>query len=656
MSTPTLTMKLSGDSLMLPQLKLKQLEAKLALDVSWNEPFTIDLTVSDLEAGENLIKQVTLHSSGYLKDHTAELFASHELADLSLALAGGYDNEQWQGTLNQLQLDSTDMGVWKIENPVLFNADAKAAKLNMLCLHHEESQLCANGIWDINNTNTGGKVTLTGFPLNALSAWLPETLTGIGGMFSLVADASMHEQLQAHVKADITPGEIRYATIKKEGSLSHEGMKLDLQLENNGLDANVWLSVNSNSISGTLQSPDLLSKNGEHSPILDGKVQIKAQNFELVETLIPDIKDLDASINSDFQIQGTLAKPEINGKGTLNINKILIPVAGLELSDTHLNILAHNSNVTLKGRFNTPKGSMNIDGKALIDAEKNYPISATLKANNFRLVNLPRMQIYLDSDLLLEKKQNLTQLTGTITVPRAEVLLRDLPTGATTVSPDVVIVQEKQEEEEEEGEKSPLHMNLKVSLGKKVHFAGLGVNAFIEGQVQLTAKPDEQMLGSGEFRIKEGSYRAYGQDLEIKTGVLSFPSGPLTKPGINLRATRTIGDIEVGIYAIGPAAKPRITTFSRPLMSESQTISYLLTGSAPSSGSGGAKLSIGRQINNKLSVSIGTDTKTGDSEFIARYRLSRRFSVQTTTGTSTNAADIFYTMEMGGKKTKEEKE
>ncbi len=224
-----------------------------------------------------------------------------------------------------------------------------------------------------------------------------------------------------------------------------------------------------------------------------------------------------------------------------------------------------------------------------------------------------------------------------------EVLLRELPQGGKTVSPDVLIIQEI----EEEKKKAPLQMKLKVTLGDDVHFAGLGVNAFIDGQLSITAEPEEQVMGSGAFNIKQGSYRAYSQDLEIETGVISFPGGPLSQPGVNLRATRTVGDIVVGISAIGPASKPRLTTFSNPPMSESQVISYLLTGSASNGTGSGAKLSVGRQINNKLSVAVGTDVTTGESEFITRYRLNRKIHVQTTTSKNSNAVDVFYTMELG---------
>ncbi len=643
MTEPQLTAKLSGMSIAILQAEIEDIQLKTDLDLSWKEPFAIDLTVNNLKSGENLIPKITLKSNGEITKHNVDLYASHELATLSLAMQGGYEKEQWQGTLSSLILDSKDMGTWQTHNNTKIVAGAQSATLEQLCLTREESDLCLSGTWDAESKNTGGTASLTAFPLNWLSAWLPETIEDLGGAFSFDAKASMQEKLQATVQAKITPGEVKYITLKDRGTLAHEGMKLDIQVADDGVDANLWLSLESNIVSGKLQSPDLLRKNTEKSPTLDGKIKIDAKNFAIAETLVEDIENLKAQIDTDFTIKGTLAQPVVNGAGKLHINNILIPIAGLELTDTSLDILADNSKLKINGIFNSGKGSMALDGTALLDAEKNYPALLTLKGENFRLVNLPEIQVYLSSDLTLEKKTNLNLLSGTIEIPKADILLRNLPQGTVTASPDIVIVQEQKEETET---KSPMQMDLKVRLGKKVYFAGFGVNAFIDGQLTVTAEPEEQMLGSGEFHIRQGSYRAYGQDLEIENGVISFPGGPLTQPGINLRATRSVGDVVAGISVIGSAKRPRITTFSRPPMSESQTLSYIITGASPSTG--GAKLSVGRQINNKLSVSVGTDTKTGDSQFVARYRLSRKINVETTTGTSSNAADIFYTTEFGG--------
>lgn len=650
MTKPKATLTLAASSLTFQEISLERLQADASVDLSWASPFSIKLSGSNLQSGENLVRQLGLEAQGTMEDHTAQLQVNHDFADLSLSLQGGYlqEKEQWQGKLKQLDISSSDLGQWRLADRTNISAGAKAAALDTLCLTRQDTDICINGSWDADNTNTGGTVEISEFPLDYLAPWYPEALTELSGVFSLTASASMKEQLQADVRAEISPGSIGYRTMKDEGNLPHEGVKLNLHVAENAVDADLLLSIDSNTIKAKLNSPDLLKTDMGSKAKIAGNLRIDAKKFDLVEALVPDIEGLDVAINSDFKIQGTLGQPLINGAGKVHLAHILIPVAGLELADSEFDIKADNKKLRLNGVLHSPEGSLAVDGGATLDSAQNWPARFTIKGDNFRLVNLPEIQVFLTSNLLLEKKKDLTRLTGTVTIPRADVLLRELPEGSETVSPDVVIIQKAEKEEDT----SPVQMDLKVTLGDAVHFAGLGVNAFIEGQLSITAEPEEQMIGSGEFHIKEGSYRAYGQDLEILTGVISFPGGPLTQPGINLRAIRQIGEITAGIYAIGPAAKPRITTLSDPPMSESNVISYLLTGSSSNDPSTGAKFSIGRQINNKLSVSVGADVKTGEREFITRYRLNRKIHIQTTTATNSNAADVFYTVELGQKKKK----
>lgn len=652
MTQPKIDLQLSGSALAFSGVSLEQIKSDANLDLSWAAPFSVNLRATNLTSEDNLIAQLGMQAKGTREEHVIHLTASHAMADIAVAFKGGYLDEKWQGLLDTFDIESTDLGTWQLEKPSKLAASAIAANIEDSCLKREDADLCVTGSWDVENTTTGGGVELNGFSLAWLSPWFPETLEDLSGTVSLKAAATMQDKLQADVNAEISPGIIDYGTLKKEGQLSHEGMKLNLHIADDALETDFLISVDSNTISGNLHSPDLFKPDGANKATLDGNLLIDAKKFDLLETLIPDVQDLDAVIAADFKVQGTLEQPDINGTGKLNISHILIPVAGLELSDTSIDILADNKDLKLNGIFNSPKGSLALDGYALLDSSQNWPARFTLKGDNFRLVNLPEIQIFLSSDLLLKKEADLISLTGEATIPNAEVLLRDLPQGTVTASSDVVIVQEMQEEEQT----SPLKMHLKVTLGKDVHFAGFGVNAFIDGQLTIQSEPGERMLGSGALHIKQGSYRAYGQDLDIETGVISFPGGPLSQPGINLRAAKTEGDIVAGIYAIGPASKPRLTTFSNPPMPESNVISYLLTGASPDNVGKGAKLSIGRQINNKLSVAVETNVKTGDSEFIARYRLNRKIHVQTTTGANSNAADIFYTIELAEKEDQEAKE
>jgi translocation and assembly module TamB len=649
--SPQVTLQLSGSSIGVRDLNLEKLQADAAIDLSWKEPFRLKVTGTNLKSGENLIQHARIQGGGTREQHTLHLLASHDMADISLDLNGGYHKEQWQGTLDQFDITSTDLGTWNLQNPTKISANTTAAEIDTMCLSREDSALCVNGSWDAENNNTKGDMQISKVPLTWLSPRFPDTLQNLTGLFSAKASAIIKEKLQADLTAEITPGTITYLTDKSKGSLPHEGMKVNLHVIDTSLDADVLLSIDSNTIRATLNSPDLLKSTERGNAKLDGKLIVDAKQFGLVEALVPAVQNLKAAIDINLKIEGTLNQPDINGKGKITIPYVFIPAAGLELKGTTMDILARNTELSLNMKFNSLGGFMELDGKAILDSSQNWPVRFTLKGDNFRLVNLPETRVFLSSDLLLEKQDDILSLTGEASIPKAEVLLRELPQGSQTASPDMVIIQEKKKKETI----SPLHIKLKVTLGDDVHFAGLGLNAFIDGQLSILSEPGEQVLGSGAFQIKQGSFRAYGQDLEIETGVISFPGGPLSQPGINLRATRSIGDIVAGIYAIGPAGKPRLTTFSTPPMSESQVISYLLTGSAPGEVGKGAKLSIGRQINNKLSVSVTTDVKTGESELVTRYRLSRKVHIQTTTSTNGNAADIFYTMEFGGEKKNKEK-
>ncbi len=644
MTAPLLNIDLSGEKIHYSHFLLEQIDAKATVDLSWEDPFSLDIAAAKLQYKENQVKALSIHADGNREKHTILLKLDHEMADMNFTLNGVYSADTWQGLIENVTATSTDFGTWQSHKAATISVDSASASLDTFCLTRENADFCLKGAWDGESGSSQGDMQIDEIPLAWLAPWFPETLEGLTGHFSAEATASFHNTLKADVVAHITPGSIQYTTKTQAIELPHEGADLNLKIMDDALSADFLLSVDSNIIKATVQSPDLLQKDIGGDARLNAKIFMDAGKFDLIEALAPDVEDIDGSIDLNFTLLGTLANPEINGKGQINIAHMLIPMAGLDLADTTLDVLADGRELTLKGAFTSPGGEMELNGHIDLnrDQNKNMLARASLKADNFRLIHLPQTQVFLSSDILFEKKDGLMSLTGEASIPKADILLRELPPGSQSVSSDMVIIQEKKKEDP----KAPFQMLLKITLGEDVHFAGFGLNAFVDGQLTLLSEPEEQIKGSGALHIKQGSFRAYGQDLAIETGVISFPGGPLSQPGINLRATRTVGDVVAGIFAIGPARKPRITTFSNPPMSESHVISYLLTGAAPDDAGKGAMLSIGRQINNKLSVAVDTDVKTGDSEFITRYRLNRNIHVETTTGSDRNAVDIFYTIEL----------
>ncbi len=641
MKEPHMSVKLAGSSLQYNKLTLEQIAADAAIDLSWGQPFMLDIQATQLKAGDTLIKSISAKGEGTREKNSIHIEANHELADITIALKGAYQKDKWQGLLDTLNIASKDFGTWTSKKSSKITASATAASIDTLCLNRENADLCIEGTWDAKKKQSSGDLKILDVPLEWLSNWFPDTIKSLGGSFSATGSATMQETLQAKLDAHITPGKIVYQTSTNEGSFPHEGMKLTLNTQDGAMYADFHVSVDSNVVSGNIQSPNLLQKNIGGKAKLDGKLFVDAKNFDLVEALVPEVQNLGGVVGIDFTILGTVEDPDINGKGDIKIANILIPMAGIDFSDINLDILAKNKEISLNGKLVSPDGELTVNGNATLDKSQGWPVLVSLKGNNFRMINLPEIKVFLSPDIIFKKTNDHMSLTGELTIPKAAVLLRELPKGTQTLSPDIVIIQDKKTEEV----KSPFNISVKIALGDNVHFAGFGLNAYIDGQLSILSDPGKQVMGSGSFSIKQGSFRAYGQNLDIETGVISFPGGPISQPGINLRATRTVGDITAGIFAIGPARKPRLTTFSNPPMSESNVISYILTGSAGNDVGKGGMLSIGRQINNKLSVSIGTDVKSGESEFITRYRLSRKISIQTTTGTSSNAVDVFYTFE-----------
>ncbi len=588
---------------------------------------------------------VQLISHGSLMDHLIDIdIHAPTLADLSLALHGRYQttNDRWQATVHGLRLSTQELGIWQNREEADLHIGKTAAELSQLCINHDGAALCLQGNWDKEGKTTTGNISLKDFSLHWLSPWFPQHLDDLQGMLSIEAKALQKEKLNASVVGKITPGTIHYSTPQKQGILDHQGAAFSLELEGQEVQSSLFVSVDSNRIEAELHSPDMLNSDQNHSPTLAGTIHVDAPNFTLAKSLVDEIERLQAKLEADFSVSGKLFEPNINGQGTFTIADLFIPAIGCELQESSFALVASKDTISTTGNVNGVVGFMTLDGNLLLNKEKRYPAELTLHAENFKLINLPEIQIFLNSDLSYKSRKDINLLSGTLEIPQAEVLLKTLPQGTESVSPDIVISNTEKKEEP----KSPVAMALQIILGKEVFFAGFGANGFIDGKLHITAKPDEQMLGSGEFHIREGSYRAYGQDLDIENGVISFPGGPLSQPGISFRASKTIGDVVAGLAIIGPATKPQITPYSRPPMPKSQILSYLLTGSPP--GAGGARLSVGRQINNKLSVAIATDTKTGEKEFISRYRLNRKIHVEASTGSGRNGAEIVYSTEFGG--------
>ncbi len=646
---PRIIADIEAKKLKLPDLLIGQMQSRLDVDLSWKKPSRLTLSGGDISAAGEKVARLKLNADGTLEKHRATLTADHALGKLNLAAAGGYRKDRWRGKVSRLDLDSKDFGDWALSKPVSIDAGAKQARVQDFCLVRGRGKLCADGQWAA--ASKGGKATLHASDLQLawLQHWLPvgiESLTGALNANGKVRFGETARSLIADLNADITPGKLAYALDKGAGEVGHEGGRMKLKVDRGRVDADLSLSVAKNTVKLKLNAPKLLAGGDMLKTPVSGRVRLDASHFEIVRALAPDIETLDAAIDTDLTVHGSLGKPLLKGGGKIDLRRLSVPVVGVELENSKIDIRAQGQKLVFDGKLRSSKGELKLSGDALLDADKHWPLKLALKGERFRIVNLPDTRVDISPDLRVDRTAEKTRVKGEIKVDKADILLTEIPEGSRSPSDDIVIVRKGESKPPPEPPALPLYADVDVILGKEVHFIGFGLNAFIDGRLRITAKPEEPLKGSGEIRIEQGTFHAYGQNLDIETGIISFPGGPLTKPGVNLRATRSIDNIVVGVSAIGSALKPRITTFSKPAMAERDVISYLLTGSPTSKiGKGAGMLSVGKQINSKLSVSIGTNPSTGDAEFKTNYRINRKLHLQATNGSKSNAFDIFYTFE-----------
>jgi translocation and assembly module TamB len=134
-----------------------------------------------------------------------------------------------------------------------------------------------------------------------------------------------------------------------------------------------------------------------------------------------------------------------------------------------------------------------------------------------------------------------------------------------------------------------------------------------------------------------GRYKAYGQQLNISTGVLRF-NGAYDNPGLEILALRPHLPQPVGVQVSGTALLPRIRLYADPDMPDGDKLAWLVLGR--SAASGGAESAVLQQAALALLSSNG---KTLGSELAGNLGLDE-ISLATSGRTGVNATGAVVTL------------
>jgi translocation and assembly module TamB len=120
-------------------------------------------------------------------------------------------------------------------------------------------------------------------------------------------------------------------------------------------------------------------------------------------------------------------------------------------------------------------------------------------------------------------------------------------------------------------------LDLELDAGKKLRVVGAGLDTMLRGTLRVKTLPDGTLVAFGEIDATNGTYRAFGQKLEIERGALIF-NGAIDDPALDVLALRKNLPVEAGVALTGTLKTPLAQLTSSPPVPDSEKLSWIVLG------------------------------------------------------------------------------
>ena len=620
-----------------------------------------------------LLDTLNVDARGSLSNLRLDAQTRNELG--AVALSGGVrqQGQAWRGDLTALRIAPMKGDAWSLRAPATFSVQGSTFTLSDACLGAATGgALCASANWP----REGLLVRGDALPLALVQPWLPPQS---GRRMYLRGELTLDGRIrprgnafEGNFKVASMEGGIRLGDNARGELVRYDHFSADVEMTQAQINAKLGVGFQGDGF------VDAKVQTGwDANAPLTGELYMNIARLYWLELFSPDIVRPTGLIEGHVSLRGTRGTPSLGGEATLSKFKGEFPALGLTFDEGKGSFTAQpDGSAKITAQANSGQGTLFVDGGLswFGDAQ---PLQLHIHGENVLLANTPELRVIANPNLDFTLAGTAMQLRGSVHVPEADLDLERLDRG-TSVSEDVVVLDPV---DPEETPTSPLDMDLTVSLGDKVKMSGFGLKGALGGKMQVWSRPGREMTANGGLEVS-GRYKAYGQDLTITRGNLSWNYNAVADPRINIRAERTIGDVVAGIDVTGRAQSPRVDVWSTPAMSQSEALAYLVLGrsltgassdqaqqvnaasAAISAGSGllasqlGAKLGlddagvsqsralggsvicVGKYISPKLYVGYGVSLVGSGSVLTLKYLLRRGFDVEVESSTVENRGSL----------------
>ena len=573
---PTVDLNMVLHTLSYQDIQVDGLTLKGQFDYAADWQTDLSLILDSASVGEHKINQIELDASGDKTDHHLAFLLDADQGKASFDVDGKFNKEIWQGALSQILVTDNQVR-FGTNKPVNIQLNTKTFDFNVAahCWQSDNSKLCFE---TLQQTKQLGQLNaqLAALSIAEFKHFLPDNLKVTGnanGEFVANWNNGALKTIRANIK-----------TQQLEASLIDGANVYKLPVE--VLDISAMSDAQVGKLNATLDSSVLGKVTSQlniddiqNKQTLAGDLVIEKIELTNLRPFIASLEQLTGDIKGRLAIAGTLKEPLLNGEfdvEKINLEGATLPVS---LQNSYVNIAFNNQSAKLTGELkDTEGGALNLSGG--VDWQQDLPdVDVKLNGKEFFVRAQQDVTFKVSPDLTMSLKNNAFNLDGQVVVPWGRIAIEELPEGAVQVSDDEVIV----DIEQQQSEKVPFDyaINLKVLVENDVRIDSFGLKSKVEGDLNISMDQVTPMIATGELNLVDGTYRAFGQDLQIRTGQVGF-SGSIDKPYLNIKAIRnpdnTSNGVVAGITLTGNVEQPSLKVFSEPAMDQGQALAYLLNG------------------------------------------------------------------------------
>ena len=619
--------------------------------------------------------------------------ASRHFTLLTQAQGGRVSDSTWQASVDSAQLtaqDSLRPGTWTLKLNERLTLDWKQNSTQQtLNMSGGSAQLSGPvpGITALSwqparwsqqksgsapaRTEWRTQGTLAGLPLAWLE-WLGQTqVSNLGLRGDLVFggqwDASGGESLRLRAALERTRGDLQLQTTDatiQASSLSAGVREARVQISSEGDQVSAslrWDSERAGQVQADL-STHLQRQGGlwgwpEDAP-LTGTVHAKLPPVGAWSVLAPPGWRLRGTLDADATLSGTLGAPHWRGSLQASDLAVRSVVDGLDFSmgTLHASLDGQRLNLdqlTLQGAGGASGGTLTVTGSVLWlpATATNSSLGSRLKMTLEATAQALRASTRADRRLVISGKLsaqlNEAQLLirGNI---KADQALFTLPENSTPqLGGDVVVRNSAVDKVRTAAKSKPGTTTLQVTpdvsitldLGPDFQVRGHGLATRLAGSLILTSNTQGNGLPrlSGDLRTVRGTYKAYGQQLDIEQGVLHF-AGPYDNPALDILAIRPNLQQRVGVQISGTALSPVVRLVAEPDLADAEKLAWLVLGR--SSANGGAEAAVLQQAALALLGGNGKSLSGSLSEALGLDELSMRGATSNADGSTATSATV----------------